>query len=663
MALRNSFRFTPLLLACLLALGCTSRSTDKLPGASEDSPQTAAGDATQTTQSDSSPSGSFRYGNLLEPFDPPPLEELIAKHQWIDRPVVDSMARMRAHQAQLPPPKLTPAEALQLRNRSAEDNAKILDTLGRLAPASGEGVNFNAEITLVAQGDLKSTNPLLASSVVDFDYQGLTSFGLFGFDWNLEKYAVADSVVSWQTSKDRLVDKVVLRDDLTWSDGTPITAHDVAFTFQAIMTDQVIIPAVRQGTDQIKWVQAYDDQTVVYFHKEALATNDGNMNFAILPQHIYEKTIPKDPTMTRSQQHSRLEDHPVVGGAYTLAKRVRGQEFVLQRRDDYYRHAGKQVREKPYFKTVRFKVIEDRNTALLALKSGKLDSLMLIAEQWHGQTDGDDFYKYNTKASGLEWTSFHFCWNVKTPYFEDRRVRQAMSYAMDYKELLNTILYGVDQPCRGTFHPTSWMFPKNGPQPYHQDLDKAEQLLDAAGWTDSDGDGIRDKLIGGRRVPFEFALLVANYEDRVKIATLMKECLDSIGVVCNVKPTEFTVLMQLQRDHKFQAAFAGWGTGADPDTGTNIWVTGEGRNYGGYSNPRVDELFKQARHEFDRDKRAALYGEIHNLLWEDQPYTWLYNRNSFYGFSKKLRGYNFSPRGPFHYGPGFSSFYMPVDVP
>ncbi|MCH8840316.1 MAG: peptide ABC transporter substrate-binding protein, partial [Planctomycetes bacterium] len=381
------------------------------------------------------------------------------------------------------------------------------------------------------------------------------------------------------------------------------------------------------------------------------------------PKHKYETTIPDDPSLARSKPHTELEDDPVVGGAYTLVKRVRGQEFVLERRESYYVHEGRQVRDRPYFKTVRFKVIEDLNTALLALKSAKFDVMLLNAEQWNGQTGDDDFYRHNTKASGLEWTSFHFCWNTKTPYFEDKRVRKAMSHAMDYRELLETILYGIYTPCRGTFHETSRMFPKNGPQPYQQDLDMAEQLLDEAGWDDSDGDGIRDKEIDGRIVPFEFTLLVVNYEDRIKIVTLMKECLESIGIVCHVKPTEFTVLMQMVRDHKFQAAFAGWGTGADPDTAANIWVTNAGRNYGGYSNLRVDALFVQARHEFDEEKRMVLYGEIHNLLWEDQPYTWLFTRNSFYGFNKRLRGYNFSPRGPFHYDPGIDSLYMPALTP
>jgi peptide/nickel transport system substrate-binding protein len=202
------------------------------------------------------------------------------------------------------------------------------------------------------------------------------------------------------------------------------------------------------------------------------------------------------------------------------------------------------------------------------------------------------------------------------------------------------------------------MFPKDPPSLVKQDLDKAEDLLDEAGWADSDGDGIRDKRINGRLVPFEFTLHCVNIDDRVRLCTLMKECLAKIGILCNVKPTEFTVLTSLNEEHKFQAAFGGWGSGADPDTSTNIYVTNENRNYGQYSNPEIDKLFEQARKEFDDDKRYAIYGEISKMLWEDQPYTWLYYRNSFYGFNKRLRGYNFSPRGPFHYSPGFSSIFI-----
>ncbi len=235
-----------------------------------------------------------------------------------------------------------------------------------------------------------------------------------------------------------------------------------------------------------------------------------------------------------------------------------------------------------------------------------------------------------------------------------------MSWAFDYDEFLNKICHGLYQPCRGPFHPTSWAFPKDGPQPYHQDLDKAEDLLDQAGWTDSDGDGIRDKVINGRKVPFEFTLYTYQTETGVQCATLMKECLDKIGIICNVKPTEFTVLTDTLQHHKFDASMGGWQSGTDPDGASNTDTTGAMRNYNNYSNKRVDKLFEEGRHEFDPKKRAAIYGEIHNLMWEDQPRTWLFYRNGFYGFNKNVRGYNFSPIGPFLFSPGFDSIFTPA---
>jgi peptide/nickel transport system substrate-binding protein len=368
--------------------------------------------------------------------------------------------------------------------------------------------------------------------------------------------------------------------------------------------------------------------------------------------------------MARSDYHTRLEDNPVSGGAYDLVRRVRNQEFVLRRRESAYMHNGKQVRDKPYFKEIRVKVIEDINTALLALKAGQIEEMELRPEQWTSQTVGDDFYKLNTKVTAPEWTEFHFTWNMKSPYFEDQRVRQAMSYAFDYKEFLDKIAHGLYQPCQGTFHPDAWYFPKkNPPQAYQQDLDKAEDLLDAAGWKDTDGDGIRDKEINGRRVPFVFSMLTFQTETALQCATLMKECLAKIGITCNVKPTEFTVLYDNLQHHKFEASFAGLGTGTDPDLASNIFVTNETRNDASYSNKRVDELFVQGRHEFDREKRAEIYGEIARILWEDQPNTWIFYRPAYYAFNKGLRGYNLSPKGPYDFSPGPESVYKAAATP
>jgi peptide/nickel transport system substrate-binding protein len=597
-------------------------------------------------------------GNMVEPFQPPSLEELQAAHTWEDQPVLDGMQIMRDYQAEQGPPEAPVEEALALENDSEEANRMIRDAVGRLAPEDGAGVDYDATFVRHTTFDIKSTISVMRSSVTEFEYHRLTSITLIDWDHDLRPFGNGDAVESWQVSEDRMVDLFVLRDDLTWSDGTPFTAHDVEFTFNTIMTEEIPIPAVRQGTDLIRYVKAYDDRTVAIFHKEALPIRTESMQIYILPKHVFEDSIPKDPSLARSAHHRKIEDNPISAGPYILTKRIRGDEFVLTRRDSYYMHEGKQVRDKPYFREIRVKIIDDPNPALLALKAGEVQEMMLSAEQWANQTGGDDYYRRNTKATAPEWVEFHIVWNTKAPYFTDKRVRQAMSYAFDYDEMIDKIFYGLYDQCRGPFHPNAWWFPEDAPEKYVQNLEKAKQLLDDAGWKDSDGDGIRDNEFGGRTLPFKFTLLTATTPNSQKVATLMKESLDKIGVQCLVKPTEQTVLQQTMQDHKFDASVGGWGSGSDPFYSANIYKTGEGRNYGEYSSPRVDELYEAGRMELDREKRKQIYGEIHHLLWEDQPYTWLFNRNSFYGFNKDLRGYNFSPTGPFDFAPGLRSFYV-----
>lgn len=662
-----------LLCTAVLATGCRKRAESQVD---DDKP-------------------SFVLGDLLTDFAPPALDELMASAAasggWEDRPVSDSLELLRQRQ-QDEPVLATVEEALALRNDSNENNEKIKNALGRLA-ADNAQVDFDADITRHTLQSLKNTNPLLGSTVTEFEVSSLTGIGLFSFDWNFRTFAAAEVVESWQASVDGRYDKVIIRKDLTWSDGTPFTAHDVEYSFKVIMSEAVPIPAVRSGTDKLKMVKAYDDHTVVFFHQNALETNVWNVNFPIIPKHVYENTIPADPTMTDSDEHVAIDQNPVVGGPYAITSRS-PTEVVLQRRESYYTFEGKEVRPKPYFKTVRFRINPDGSTALLGMKAGDIDNMLLEAAQWSSQTNDDEFYSKNTKARAIEWVSFSFFWNTKSPFFEDVRVRQALSYAFDHTELLETLRYGRDEPCTGTFHSTSRWHPlaskavKNAPTPLKMDREKAKQLLDEAGWVDSDGDGYRDKEINGTKRKFEFTILVRNQKERVDICELLKQNLRPIGIVCNIRPLESATLQEKMFKKEFDASYGGWGTGADPDTSDNIWGSGQDRNYVSYANPIVDEMFAEGR-KLQKDRKlwkdlkvwsdeatkeylgldAALadqqpqredcYAIIQSILWRDKPYTWLFYRNAYYAFSKKLRGYTFSPRGPFSFGPGFSSVWAP----
>ena len=647
MSVRFRLASFALLWVVLGLLGCTSEEMETATAPDTSTPP-AKGDAQATEELPET---------LLEPFDPPPLAEIDAVAQWIDQPVLDGIEIFREIQAGEQP--LVPVEeALTLKNDSAENNRKILSSLGRL-PKSDTDVDWDATIIRHIPADLKSTNPLMISSTYEMDILDLVGLQLIGHDSTFAPFAQKWAVERWQVSKDRMFDKFILRDDITWSDGTPLTAEDVVFSFQTIMNIKVPIPAVRSSVAELRWVHAYDDRTLVIFHKEPIASWTENIQFPIIPKHIYEKSLHDDYTLQNSEYHVKYENNPVTCGPYRYVKRERGQEIVLERREDYFMQGGKQIRPKPYAKQIRLRIISDPNTTLLALRAGEVDEASISAEQWVTQTNGDDFYERNTKATGLQWVEFHFEWNCESRFFSDVRVRKAMSYAFDYDEMLDKFFYGLYEPCSGVFHHTGWMA-SSKPKPYKQDLDRAEELLDAAGWKDSDGDGVRDKVINGRKLKFEFTLIAGQTPTAKKVCTLMKDNLDQIGIICHVKPTEFTVRMQLALDHKFDSMMGGWGTGTDPSTLSNIFKTGEGRNHGRYSNERVDELFELAAKEFDREKRAALYAEIHEILYEDQPNTWLFYRPSFYGFNKRLRGYSFSPRGPYGVSPGFHSMWVPA---
>jgi peptide/nickel transport system substrate-binding protein len=326
--MRSTLLICGLAILCSPLAGCGCRvETSSRPGGSWDTESLTTEEGVEggkgTAVADAKP---FKFGDMIEPFEPPTLEELDAMVEWEDRPVLDSMKLLREH-LESEQPLVTVEQALSIKNNSPEDNDKIYSAMRRLPASDGEA-NWGAEINRHGYGDVNSTNPILSSSVVEGEVNGLMGFGLFSFDWDFNPFASSDTVESWQTSKDGMYDKVVMRKDLTWSDGTPITAHDVVFSFKTIMTSAVPVPAMRTGTDKLKWIEAYDDHTLVYFQKQPYATNVWNLNFSVLPKHIYEERLPADPTLSNDPYFVNLENNPITGGPYVIKSRSRGQEIV-----------------------------------------------------------------------------------------------------------------------------------------------------------------------------------------------------------------------------------------------------------------------------------------------------------------------------------------------
>jgi peptide/nickel transport system substrate-binding protein len=282
-------------------------------------------------------------------------------------------------------------------------------------------------------------------------------------------------------------------------------------------------------------------------------------------------------------------------------------------------------------------------------------------EQYVNMTDTPEFNETAIKRKVDTWNSGHIGWNMdgSNPFFEDLRVRQAMAMAVDLDAIIENIYYGLRTPALGIFHYDHWCYnPDIERLPY--DPVKARELLEEAGWVDTNADGVREK----DGVEFEFEFLVPQSEAGVEIATILKGYWEKIDVVADLRTLEWATFLQRVQSHDFEGEMSGWGAGVDPDFSYNVWHSSQyatGRNYGKYNNPVVDSLFLAGRYEFDKEKRSEIYQEISRIIYEDQPYMFLTFRSLIYFQSKRLKGVEISPRGPYLFTPGMNSWWIPEE--
>lgn len=529
------------------------------------------------------------------------------------------------------------------------------------APAPEDPAAIATDETLVRtlRGSPTTLNPIFFSSGVEGEVEDTLYDGLFTFDPNMQ-WRVNEAVVeSYEESEDKLTATAVLREGLKWHDGAPFTAEDVRFSWQVILDERVPCPAVKSGTDQVADVVVVDARTVRFVHKEALPTNRWNILFPVLPKHVFGNPaeMEKDPTLSNSDyynEHNRTK--VVANGPYRLVEWVANDRIVVERWEEY-------PGPKPHFKRIVFKIQEDATVALQLFRSGGADEIELRPQQFAKETSDPDFGKVGVKGFAPEWSFSYVGWNMdgSNPFFSDVLVRRAMAHAANIEKMIDVIGFNLVTQARGIYHPDAPMYNKTI-ELFAFDLKKAGALLDEAGWKISDEDGWRHKTIDGKDVKFSFELLIpAGSQTGPQMAAIFAEDLKKIGVELKTRLLEWVAFQEQTHNHEFQAQTARWGTGTDPDTGWNLWHSTEyegGRNYGGYNNPRVDELFAQGRREFDPDKRNAIYAEIQKLVYEDQPYLFLWNGSTTWAFHKRLRGVGFSPRGVFGFDPSYKSWWV-----
>lgn len=539
-----------------------------------------------------------------------------------------------------------------------QDPLVNVDSLFVPAPDDPSGIASDETLYLHLPGNPNTLVPIFMSTTADFLVADALYTGLFTFDKDM-KWMVNDEVVeSFEESEDHTTYTIRMKQGLTWQDGQRFTAQDVVYSWQEILDPRVPCPAVKQGTDNIKQCEALDDQTVRFTFDEPKATSRWDLSFPIIPKHIFEKDKENNPDLRAGDYYSALGRNPVGNGAYRLVEWRENDRLVFERWEDY-------KGTKPHFKRIVCRIVPDSNVSLLSFEKQDIDVIeRLTAQQFAEETSGESFKKVGYKVWAPEWSVSYIGWNLdekNNPFFHDKRVRKAMAHAMNVDLIIDKISYNLSVPSVGMFHPDSWMFNPNVER-LAFDLDKAGALLDEAGWAVDASDGWRYKEIDGKRVRFVFTLtIVQGSSTAPRIAAIYQQDLKRIGVQMNTTTLEWAAFVVSNREHNFQAQMSGWGTGTDPQSNDNIFTTEayeNGRNYGKYSNPAVDELFDKAEVAFDYEERRAYFQEIHATLYDDQPYLWISHPPTLAAVNKRIQGIQTSPRGLFNFNPSYSGWWV-----
>jgi peptide/nickel transport system substrate-binding protein len=426
---------------------------------------------------------------------------------------------------------------------------------------------------------------------------------------------------SWDFSPDRLVLTFHLRDDVSWSDGVPVTADDVRFTWQAQTSEQVGWPSAYLK-ESIRDVEVVDPQTVRFhflhaYPNQLLDTNEG----FILPRHAWSQL----PFSKWAESGDWFRDHLVVDGPFTL-ERWKPQEEVVLRANPGYFASGR-----PLLRQVVFRVVPDEAARLQELLGGAAGLVEAVPPD-----RADEVARARGRQLDVVWARRYtaIVWNTRRPPLDDPAVRRALTMAIDRTALVEAIWRGRARVGDSPVLTSVWAHPKDlHPWPY--DPAAAKQLLESRGFADADDDGVLDR--DGKPLRIELSTTTGNQLRRDALV-LIQDQLKRAGVAVEPVFRESAAQTAKLSVHDFDGALMTWGidTGLDLRYGFDSRDP-DGTNYGRYANKEVDRLLDLVDHQPDRTTAGPLLSQIQHLIHEDQPYTFLWEPPVLIGRDARLR--------------------------
>jgi peptide/nickel transport system substrate-binding protein len=427
---------------------------------------------------------------------------------------------------------------------------------------------------------------------------------------------------SYEFSPDHKTVTLKLREDLVWSDGVPVTAEDVRWTWQA-QVDPDVAWSDAYFKRHIRDVEAVDPHTVRVHFDSAYATQLLDLNEGyIAPKHAWEKL----PFSEWRKQPEFFQQHLVVSGPYTLAAWRPQQEIVLQRNPRYFEPGL------PRLDRVVFRIVPLVTNQVTQLLAGTTDFLPQVPMAELARVSR------SPKVRILPFWGRRMVFvmlNLKRPPFDDPEVRRALTLGTDREAIVEAIWGKYGRVAASPIVSTVWANDRSlKPLPY--DPEGARKILAARGWRDSDGDGILDRK--GQRFSFELLSNQGNAE-RQTGAVMIQEQLRKIGIEAKPRTVEFNSLIGQLEGHRFDASMFGIGipTTLDLEYAFHTRSITEGSNYGSYSNPEVDRLIEEVRARRDLGEALPQLHRLQQIVYHDQPYIFLWESQELVGVSDRLQ--------------------------
>lgn len=443
----------------------------------------------------------------------------------------------------------------------------------------------------------------------------------------------------------------------------PVTAHDFKFFYDAVMNPYIHeskAASLRTYYSDIEEFTVIDDHTFVVKWK-AYPTHDEegkevkkvkytslNLTGSLQPlprfvfqyfadgQKIIEEdqdtgTYRKNSVWAQNFAHHWSKNVIVSCGPYLFDGMT--EEGISFRRNPHHYD--------PYVvlvEGVKFTFKESFDAVWQDFKTGKIDLCTLSPNQMmelSGFLEGADYQAQKAKLESIQildyvdLSYYYIGWNELNHFFSDEKVRKAMTLAIDRRRIIEQNLNMMAVAITGPFFRYSPAYDPSVPA-YPFNPEEARRLLDESGWVDIDGDGVRDKIIDGEKIPFRFKLyyFVKSLSTKV-IAEYVMTALRDIGVQCELSGLDIADLSRQFEDKSFDAIFMGWKLGTPPEDPRQLWHSAGAKEKGssnaiGFNDPEIDKLIELLSYEYDKSKRVALYHKFHQIIHQDVPYTFLY---------------------------------------